>query len=246
MATAVIISGQARTFDKCYPTQRWHVYRHYQRDAGPNSKAEEPHFFVSIANDADAFKMEVLREHYKNVHIEKVDDPTDLPEIPDALGEWAPYKNAASHRALMLQHWGNKLAWDFFLKKQGDTNFDTFIRIRADQFFHRFIKPRDPIPKEAHTPWWGKFGGVNDRFAILGSDAAFPYFYTYGRIHTLLKEGCPFHPETLVYESMRFSGVRVHRDLLASFSTLRLNGHQRWPEVTNEDIAELIAYRSHL
>jgi hypothetical protein len=56
-------------------------------------------------------------------------------------------------------------------------------------------------------PWWGKFGGVNDRLAIMGSKPR-SITSTPGQvIDQLLAAGCPFHPETLVMESMRLGGT---------------------------------------
>lgn len=231
MKTAVIISGQMRTFKRCYPTQRWQVYRHYEPDI---------HFFVSCLDDENANSAELLLQHYENVHIEKYQDPTHLPEIPSQFGDHAPYANATSHKHLMLQHWGNMKAWQFFWKVKGQNQFDVIIRTRADNLFHRFTAPGCPLFDHCFTPWWGKFGGVNDRFAIMGYAAANAYFNTFSKIDVLLKLGCPFHPESLVAESMRQEGIVIRSSLMAHFSTLRTNGDLRWPEVTAEDIAELI------
>src|SRR5215475_1019139 len=105
MKTAVLISGQMRTFGKCYPTQKWQIFRHYEPDI---------HFFISCCADAQARTAQLLCNDYKHVYIEEYQDPVDLPEIPSEKGAWAPYQNAASHPKLMLQHWGNKKVWDFF------------------------------------------------------------------------------------------------------------------------------------
>ena len=232
MKTAVIISGQARTFDLCYPSQRWQVYRHYEPDL---------HFFVSVKDDEDADKMEVLRENHKNVVIQKLPDPEDADLFipPEDAGRFAPYANAAGNKQLMLQHWGNKMALGFALKRIIKLGCEIVIRIRADLFFHSFIKPPNPFHAEAMTPWWGRFGGVNDRFAVMGAVAAKGYFNTYDLIPELLEQGCPFHPETLVYESMMKQGVMVRRDLRTTFSTIRKNGQQRPPEIMLEDLADL-------
>lgn len=264
MSTAVIISGQMRTFARCYPTQRWQVFRPYHcRATAPVAAAgdapalqEEPHFFVSCVDDENAHTAELLRQHYANVHIEKFTDPTDLPEVPIEYGAHAPYTNAATHAQLMLQHWTNKQAWQFFRScshrpaggsetSHSDvaTIFDTIIRIRPDILFHRFNKPRDPLPGTCLSPWWGKFGGINDRFAIMGPEAAAAYFNMYDRINDFLAAGCPFHPESLVAAVLREANIVSHTTLLAHFSTLRSNGDQRWPEIAAEDIAELIANR---
>jgi hypothetical protein len=192
-------------------------------------------------DDAQASSAELLREHYQNVHIERYTDPV-LSVIPDSAGVHAPYKNAASHQKLLLQHWANKRAWDFFLDSgKLDVLGTTIIRIRPDQYIHRFNTPPTPAVFQCYCPWWGKFGGVNDRLAIMGFEAARDYLDTWSKIDQLLAAGCPFHPETLVMESMRLGGVQIIPRLMTSFSTMRLNGQQRWPEITTEDLAELYA-----
>lgn len=218
MSTAVIYSGQARTFLRCFPTHRWHVFRHFT----------DLRFYVSVEDDERAGDMDVLREHYEHVHIERVKTPADLPEIPIERGNPAPYANAASHRQLMAQHWANSRAFDFYTQKEpGGERANVIIRMRCDQFFHSFA-PLWATPNLALTPWWGRFGGINDRFAILGQDAALHYFCTYHKIHRLLDAGCPFHPESLVKASLLDGGVDLRETLLAEFSTERMNGERRW------------------
>src|SRR5882724_354753 len=105
MKTAVLISGQLRTFKKCYPTQKWQIFRHYEPDI---------HFFVCCCDDGQAKDSSILLRDYENVWIETVKDPDDLLQIPAEAGAFAPYANAASHEKLLLQHWGNKQVWEFF------------------------------------------------------------------------------------------------------------------------------------
>jgi len=98
-------------------------------------------------------------------------------------------------------------------------------------------------------PWWGRFGGCNDRMAILGKKAAPIYFNLYNHIESLLKDGCPFHPETLLLAHLERNHVRVKHTLNAMFGTLRLprphpeNPKQiiqemRFPEIQQHEIAQ--------
>jgi len=241
MKTAVLISGQMRTFAKCYPAQKWQIFRHYEPDI---------HFFVSCVDDQQAASSALLLRDYENVFVERYQDPTDLTVIPNEKGAWAPYANATTHDKLMLQHWGNKKVWDFFCASADTGSFDVIIRIRPDIWIHRFTKPLfkglEPwLAEDANTafcPWWGKFGGVNDRLAVLGKRAADAYFNTFDMIPTFLKLGCPFHPETLTAETMRGAHVSI-RNLMAEFSTERMDGSRRWAEIVMSDLAELIASR---
>ncbi len=232
MKTAVLISGQLRTFKKCYPTQKWQIFRHYEPDI---------HFFVACCDDDRAGDSAILLADYENVEICRLPDPDNLPDIPIQKGAFAPYANATSHPKLMLQHWGNKKVWEFFASKADPEAFDTVIRIRPDLWIHRFAVPPSPAPGECYCPWWGKFGGINDRLAIMGPSAAFSYFNTFDVISDLMGKGCPFHPETLVNESMRQNGILIQNNLMTEFSTERMDGTRRWAEIVMSDIAELIA-----
>jgi hypothetical protein len=85
------------------------------------------------------------------------------------------------------------------------------------------------------TPYWGRFGGVNDRFAVMGTEAAYDYFSTFSRLGNLLDSGCPLHPESLVKASLE-SHFRIIRDTMQTeFSTIRKNGEVRGPEISPFD-----------
>jgi hypothetical protein len=138
----------------------------------------------------------------------------------------------------MSQLWINNQAWKFFIETAGANEFDTIIRMRPDLYFHRFIPPPTPTRNECYTPWWGKFGGINDRVAIMDERAASRYFNEYGMVPELLKIGCPFHPETMLGQTMK--DVTVRNTLMTEFSTIRLNGEQRKPEVVFADVLEFL------
>ena len=223
-----------RTFAKCYPTQKWQIFRHYEPDI---------HFFLSCVDDQQADSVKLLSDDYENVNVERYQDPTDLPKIPASAGAFAPYANATTHDKLMLQHWGNEKVWKFFRASKKWASFDTIIRIRPDIWIHRFRPTVSVVDSECICPWWGKFGGINDRLAILGPVAALSYFTMINKIPRLLNAGCPFHPETLLAEALRMDGIFINDRLMAEFSTERLDGSRRWAEIVMSDIAELIASR---
>jgi hypothetical protein len=91
------------------------------------------------------------------------------------------------------------------------------------------------------APWWGKFGGINDRLAVMGPEAAETYFSLYSGIDGLLKHGCPFHPETMLAGWLQMCGVTVENTLMATFSTDRMDGSRRWAqqEQIMDDLAEI-------
>lgn len=255
MSTAILISGQLRTFAKCYPTQRWHVFRHFP----------DIHFFITVQDECNAGDLDILRRDYgdDHVHADFRTDPLIVAmedsnvAIPkpgqtrictqgwgiEAAYNFAPYANAAPAHQLLLQHYYQSLVWKFFLcvTDPESSKFDTIIRLRPDQWFHSFDYDFERFPlgdRQALTPWWGRFGGVNDRFAILGREAARAYFTVYDRLPELLGQyHCPFHPESLVKAALEVAGCTIHETLRTEFTTLRKDGNHRPPEIMPWDIA---------
>jgi hypothetical protein len=233
MKTAVIYSGQARTFKKCWPTQYWHVLR----------KLENPHFFCSVADDEKAGDMELLCERFKHVQIARVKQP-QLPEPDAKFAAFAPYALSTSIQGVLRQLWAINHAWEFASANTSTSldGFDVVVRIRPDLWFHECIIERMPKPNEALTPFWGNYGGINDRFALLGNScAAFSYFTAYSRLDDILKAGCPLHPESIIGYATTFGGNVVTRTLAAEFSTIRLNGEQLWPVILPTDTMRLLS-----
>jgi hypothetical protein len=238
MSTAILLSGQLRTFARCYPTHRWHVLRHFA----------DPHFFLTIQDQHDVD--EILRPLVKDygpdrVHVQRLTDPVLVDDLTPQLAaayHQAPYANAAPAHRLLLQHWYQAKVLEHFesLNSQLSTlNFDTIIRLRPDLFFHSFEAEdaETVFASEVLTPWWGRFGGLNDRFAIMGPQAARAYFDVYSKIPELLANGCPFHPETLLAARLEMANLSVSQTLGAEFSTLRTDGTSRPPEISPIDLA---------
>jgi hypothetical protein len=241
MSTAILISGQLRTFAKCWPTQRWHVLRHFA----------DPHFFITVQFDQAEIIADLIKEYGEDrVHYDPRKDPdlsTHLtPELARAYHQ-APYANAAPAHQLLLQHWYQREVWHHFASVSDKfklKSFETIIRLRADLWFHSFDLPPststsnfNPAPREAWTPWWGRFGGINDRFAIMGPEAARYYFDVFDHIPELLAAGCPFHPESLVKANLERGHVDLHETLRTEFTTFRAAGNHRPPEIAPWDIA---------
>ena len=238
MKTAILISGHMRSFDRCLPTLHWHVFRHF-----PGAD-----YYVSTEPDADAPQAELLRSKYPGAQVSI--DSTPQPPVVSSLVRWniehahehAPYAISVAADAVLGQLWRLQQCWDTLPK---DHDYDVYIRCRPDLWFESadlpFITYRHPKwPLDALTPWWGRFGGVNDRFAILGYCAATDYFTTWSKIHDLLAEGCPLHPESLLKASLLAATCRIDDTLDVSFSTLRANGERRFPEIMAQDIAHRV------
>jgi hypothetical protein len=242
MKTAIIISGAMRSFDRCLPTLHWHIFRHF-----PNAD-----FFVSTVEVANSHKAELLRSKYPNarVEIEAVKEQPDCVAEMRGKGvslpsEWVkgapythePYSISVHPQAVLRQLWQLEQGWRLYAAK-GEGDYSTIIRCRPDLWFHSCEIFGLAGNGAALVPWWGGFGGVNDRFAILGTTAAARYFQTYLSIPRLMAAGCPLHPESLIAAALE--GCYVSK-LFAEFSTLRNNGEMRSPEISTIDLARLHA-----
>lgn len=93
--------------------------------------------------------------------------------------------------------------------------------------------------KKAFLPYWGRFGGCNDRLALLGALSARDYFTAFAKLDGLIREGCPLHPESIIKAAIELGGGRIIK-LATEFSTIRNNGEVRgWMSETLPcDVAE--------
>lgn len=259
--TAVLISGHMRTFARTLGTIRHHVLRHF-----PGAD-----FFISTIRDADIGSIDQLRALYPAARIE-VDIVAAQPELPIPVPPYAedwtlgrmyghePYGISVHPQAILRQLWQLNRCWEHYTRCLGTAPgtvpcvHDMIIRLRPDSWFRSFNPhlalgplPFALPPRLALTPWWGRFGGINDRFALLGPVAAEAYFTTYARLSELLAAGCPLHPESLIKASLEAAGCKVDDTLLVEFSKLygpespKLNGTFRDPEITMIDMAHLSA-----
>ena len=234
MRTAVLISGQARSFARisptdpqiarrawareCFSNQRWQLYR----------KLENPEFFVSLADDAEAALVEpLLLKYYPReiVHVEIVKQPT-LPEPPIDATLHSAWGVSSPFQSILRDLWHRQRVWEFYLGlNSGPPSHQIVLRVRPDIHFHRINLPKLVQADEVWTPFWGNYGGCNDRLAIMGFSAAEVYFIAFARVPELLSVGCPMHPETLTASAVELSpGIRIRRALDAHFAALRPNG----------------------
>lgn len=224
MQTAdVIYTGHMRTFAQCIHSQRWQVLRHYDVAA----------FYISTVKDEDTDSWKILNELFPGVpvYLDIVDEQPTLPEPPEPV-RFEPYARSVPAQAVLRQLWQLQRGWD--LRNRSGGSAPVVIRLRPDLFFHSFRKPEIDLESVA-TPYWGRFGGVNDRFAVMGCEAAHDYFSTFSRIGRLLDVGCPLHPESLVKASLEMFKQTIKDTMQTEFSTLRKNGEVRGPEVSPFD-----------
>jgi hypothetical protein len=226
MKTAIIYSGQARSVSQTWENQFWHL-RHF-----PNKE-----IFYSVAKDAQAGDMQLLTEMPGLVSIagEGVVQPP-VESWPEKTAFKCGYPRSTSQEGVLKQIWAWNRAWEFFCEKANPEDFDVVVRIRPDTAFLRLEVPRlerrwiveggeveSGCPDYVClTPRWAKWGGQQDRFAILGRKAAKAYFTTWQKLPKLREMGCPCHPEQLLDTSLRLDGITPSATLKAEFLTVRL------------------------
>ena len=217
MKTAVLISGQMRTFGDCIANLNWHVFR----------RLDNPTFFISCADDEQARDAYLIEGYSKNAHVERLIQP-EVGEPPYVLARHAPYapnpNNATVIQPILKQLWHYRRVWDFHRQMCPDEKFGIYVRCRPDLFFHRFDMPRSVIPYQFVGPWKATCGGVNDRFSIMGPVAAEAYFTAFDKLTTLLDAGCPLHPESIQQAALESAGCVISNTLRAEFTCKRLAG----------------------
>lgn len=221
MKCAILLSGNCRTLASCFPNAYWHVLRHF-----PNASV-----FASFGEDAQAASSEVIRTRFPKAHIEIVAQP----EFPEAakMAEGAlhsGYPCSAAPQNVMRAFWHYKRVWGMIPEGQ---EFDVYVRIRPDLWFQEYEPPTLTLIEkwECLTAPWGSYGGINDRFAIMGWQAAQRYFTAFDRIGQLLSEGCPFHPETLTRAAVEQDGVAKCKQTLISEFKIRRMGSVIHPQL---------------
>lgn len=260
MKTAVLYTGHMRTFAQCLPTQKWQVLRHYAPDLTfyvSTIKDEDSESWRLLEKHFPGCPV------YVEVVPEQPHIPMP-PGVPDE-SRWVsggcfthePYAISVPPQAVLRQLWQLNETWKLY-RRSGEFGHTTFLRMRPDTWMQGFVPEHACIEKEyeirrnggedithttitdvdpdfAATPWWGRFGGINDRMAVLGEKAAEAYFTTFARLPELIAAGCPLHPESLVCASLTDAGCPPSHKLKAEFSTLRKNGECRSPEISPID-----------
>src|SRR5437899_1065781 len=149
MKTALIITGQLRTFDKCLPTIKWHVIRRFS----------DVRLFISTVDDDDFKRMNNPEGDWT---IEAVRS--------------APQFNHPNSDVFSA-FWTLFQGWQLYLKSTPEDKLaELVIHCRPNLMFQSFDLPRFPLTssgnerkinsKMCFVPWWGKGGGCNPQFAV--------------------------------------------------------------------------------
>lgn len=242
MKTLVLYSGSARTISETWANQLFWLYRQLPKPVT---------VVASVVDDPQAPDMDMLFTHLpqqvERMEVERVEQP-DIPEPPIPCKRHSGYPPARP-QGILKQLWHFNRVWEFAGETVGH-DFDLFVRIRPDIAFLRFKMPEVGFPTKelwshpSGTPvlaatgatsvpanmfwgcYWAKWGGVNDRFALMGRMAAEAFFTAFTEREAMFKEWCPLQPETFLGYALERKGITVDDTMTAEFIMPRLPGHK--------------------
>lgn len=201
MRTAVLISGQMRTADRCA--------------AGIRDIYPDATFVVHAVADDDAQKAFLFAPA-----VTVIEPQSEMPE----RREYSIQIGNGCHgvQRVLKQLWGLRRVWQVF--EASGIDADCIVRCRADLTFD--VPPEPPASDALHIPRFCGWGGLNDRFAFGGLTDMRSYFNRLNRLDEYIDGGGMFHPETFLAWAM--SG-KVGRWSRAVFATLRPDGTRDEP-----------------
>lgn len=232
MKTAVIYSGHVRTFKEVWPNHIWNLLR----------KLPKPDIYASVVDDERAEDILILDQHGFKVRLDKCTQPEI--EEPPLLARWhSGYPISVPPQAVLRQLWQLNRSWNFLESFGNPDSYDLIVRVRPDVAFLRCeisasILKTGMRPAYCRTPWWEQWGGINDRFAIMGAWAAKAYFETFRVREEMFAKYCPLHPETMIAFALKLACVRNRPDLAVEFCRIREGGKPDMARMSSIDVAE--------
>lgn len=207
MKTAVLISGQVRTLDRCADSIR----RHLLEPLGDYD------IIAHVADDEDAGKLELLG---RLTHVEKVQQP-DLPE-----GNYIHRTGRGVYgiQGVLRQLWSLDRSMELAMDWANEASaFTHAVRLRTDTFFLNTIEPPSTWQIGTHIPGFFNFYGLNDRFAFGDFWSMVAYHDRFAHLDEQMARGVIFQPETMLAEHLAHYKVPVHRTAVV-FDTIRADG----------------------
>ena len=252
--TAILISGHARSFKWIFENQCQRVF----------SRFEHPVFFCSIVEDEQARDIELLKTKFpeSDVFIEYVKEQPDCVELigrelfPKASrnyidgwfkkcvqkSKYAPAPHA-SPQTIFASLWHQNRVYEM-MESARVSDIKYYVRHRPDLSFTNLELPKTIERNECYVPWWSSWGGINDRWAVMGELAASAYFTAFKGLAVFLNNDVGLHPETLSGHNLTKNMIQI-KPLNCEFTAVRVpdaNGHAQLvaPNYSVTDIYNLV------
>lgn len=202
MTTAVLISGQMRTADRCAA-----AIRQLYPDAT---------FVVHAVLDADSDKAFLFRPA-----VAVIEPQHEMRERQRY--SWQIGRGCHGVQRVLKQLWGLRRVWQVF--EASGIEADVIVRCRADLAFS--VPPEPFVGAGWRVPTFANWWGFNDRFGFGDLQAMRPYFMRLDRLDEYIDAGGIFHPETFLGWAMQ--GIAA-RSTQAVFATVRADGSRDEPQ----------------
>jgi hypothetical protein len=191
MKTAVIISGDARTFHECYPSFQSNILNYNRCDV-----------FLHLYNDCD--KRTVLDTYKPTSYISEDRDAVHVDIDPECNINKPSEINPVS----VFCQWRNiKKAFSLV-----DSSYDCILKTRYDIKYTNPLVLSDYDMNHVNVPIGGDWrGGLFDMMAFSSYQNMEKYCSLYENINSYAKSGVPCHSEILNKHNLQVLGCIVRR-----------------------------------
>lgn len=209
MNTAVLISGQMRSAEACFPSIKKHLL----------DKIGEHDIYAHVAQDEDSHTLKLFNPVSSCVGVQ--------PDLDEKNYIHRTGRQVFGVQQVLRQLWTIYESWK--LMEASGVRYDWVVRLRPDTQFLCDVEPIETwqcgvtIPK--HNNWWG----YCDRFAYMDYDSAKVYHSAWLGLDEYVAKNGIFHPETILKHTLDTNHVPVHRSNIV-FDTLRKNGARIIPQ----------------
>lgn len=203
MRTAVLLSGEMRSADRCIESIRRHLFPFLGTDFA---------VFAHVADDPDARKVQLFSPLRLRIQAQ--------PHLDEANYVHRSGRGVYGIQPVLRQLWSLQESMALVLESPVWREYTHAVRLRPDTFFLSDVEPIDTWRVGVHVPTFFNFWGLNDRFAFGDFGSMVAYHDRFDQLGEQMARGCIFQPETMLREHLEHHQVPVHRTAVL-FDTIR-------------------------
>lgn len=204
MKVALLLSGQFRNGNECYPSIYENLIKHYDVDVFIAYCYEEPD--VTFDELTELYKPKyIIYEKYTEEIIEKFNLTNNFLHYTESMPS-----------SLCKMWYGNEMVK--FVRKEYEKDFnvkyDVVIKCRFDVELLDKVEIKLPENQIYIPIGWDHMDGVNDIFAYGDSDSMDYYLSAYHSLDGFINEGRFIHPEMLLKAHLMRGNMMILRNPL--------------------------------
>jgi len=174
----------------------------------------------NVSVDPDEYKL-LKCDVVAQTDQDEVDQKIDFEYMKQFGDTWRD--NFSSLKNLLRQFYSLNAVTDLLVQEK--TRFDLVIYSRADLRFEMPLEIPRIRPRALYTPWFERYHGLNDRFAMGDLETMIAYGRRQSMIRQFCKEmGCPLRAEGFLLWYARKQGLHTPHLQSINFSRVRSNG----------------------